>query len=439
MRADSVHRNLNLELSKITQQIQVGHATELYCGTNDNESETPFQSPTIWSFISCGHGFNQSSCDKAIESRDSRNWRKLQCSEENTCGASLLITNPTERDSGLYRCSIYPFKPSLEIQVVKTYFLDVRNTIIPPPIIVDGPKNATTLVDSQLVLQCYVNTDSVHRNLNLELSKITQQIQVGHATELYCGTNDNESETPFQSPTIWSFISCGHGFNQSSCDKAIESRDSRNWRKLQCSEENTCGASLLITNPTERDSGLYRCSIYPFKPSLEIQVVKTYFLDVRNTIIPPPIIVDGPKNATTLVDSQLVLQCYVNSLIRPSITWFKRQDEPLNAMNATTNVIEYSDVYGVSHIYAQLESAGERLLTDGLYLSKLILNGVTENHSGFYVCVAINYGGFKLQEAYLMGLALAPLTLWICYVLFRKRGRKDMEQKIDTNGNDYIR
>lgn len=109
-----------------------------------------------------------------------------------------------------------------------------------------------------------------------------------------------------------------------------------------------------------------------------------------------------------------------------------------------------------------MESAGERILIDGVYLSKLILNDVTEHDAGFYVCVAINYGGYKIQEAYLdvldtlddennehepgirslfllflipIGLALLPLTLWICYLLFR-RGTKEIDHKIDTN--DYV-
>lgn len=113
-----------------------------------------------------------------------------------------------------------------------------------------------------------------------------------------------------------------------------------------------------------------------------------------------------------------------------------------------------------------MESAGERLLTEGVYLSKLILNGVTEHDAGFYVCVAINYGGYKIQEGHLnvsdtyddddnehepsihsllllflipVGLALAPLTLWICYVLFKLHGLKEVDHKIDTNGNDYIK
>lgn len=167
-----------------------------------------------------------------------------------------------------------------------------------------------------------------------------------------------------------------------------------------------------------------------------------------------------------MTDSQVVLQCSVNSSIRPSITWFKRQDGPLTTFNGAANLIQYWDIHGVSHYYAALESAGERLLTDGIYLSKLILNDVTEQDTGFYGCVAMNYGGYKIQEAHLnvldalddesdepepgirslfllflipVGLALAPLTLWTCYVLIRRHKMKQVDHKVDTKGNDYVK
>lgn len=158
----------------------------------------------------------------------------------------------------------------------------------------------------------------------------------------------------------------------------------------------------------------------------------------------------------------MVLQCCVNSLIRPSITWFKRQEESSNGYDG---LIQYSDSQGISHYYAPLASAGERLLTDRVYLSKLILNGVTEQDSGVYGCVAMNYGGYRIQEAHLnvvdplahdgdnnepgirslfllflipVGLALAPLTMWLCYVVLKKQGMKHNDHKMDANGNAYM-
>ncbi|KAG4075748.1 hypothetical protein HA402_003574 [Bradysia odoriphaga] len=199
---------------------------------------------------------------------------------------------------------------------------------------------------------------------------------------------------------------------------------------------------------------------------MESQIIFEYSRNSRSdTTIPSPVITDGPTNKTTFTDSQVVLQCCVNSTIRPTITWFKRQEGPLTSFNDTAKLIQYSDILGVSHYYAALESAGEKHLPDGIYLSKLILNGVTDQDSGFYGCVAVNHGGYKIQEAHLnvldavdsendepepgtrslfllflipVGLALAPLTLWTCYVLIRKQKMKQVEHKIDTNGNDYV-
>lgn len=117
---DSDHSSHNLEISKITHQIQIGHDVELNCGTADNKLGTPSESATHWHFKSCRQ---QSSCSKAL---DVSSWQKVQCIN---CGSSLKITRPTERDSGLYRCSIYP-KSSLERRIVKMYFLDVRSNSI---------------------------------------------------------------------------------------------------------------------------------------------------------------------------------------------------------------------------------------------------------------------------------------------------------------------
>lgn len=125
-------------------------------------------------------------------------------------------------------------------------------------------------------------TDLDQPNLSLDLAKITHQIQIGHDIELHCGTTDNKSGTPTQSPTYWYFISCRH---QSSCNKAMESHNSEdNWQKIQCFTDGHCGTALRIANPTESDSGLYRCSTHS-EQSFETQVATLYFLDVRSNPI----------------------------------------------------------------------------------------------------------------------------------------------------------
>lgn len=83
-------------------------------------------------------------------------------------------------------------------------------------------------------------------------------------------------------------------------------------------------------------------------------------------------------------------------------------------------------------------------LYDDEYLSKLILNNVSEKDSGIYICVAINLRGFKIREVFLniieddedqmtdtrdllllflipVVFASIPLLIWGCYTCNRLR------------------
>lgn len=148
-----------------------------------------------------------------------------------------------------------------------------------------------------------------------------------------------------------------------------------------------------------------------------------------------------------MIDSQVVLQCRVQSKVQPSIKWFRKQDQyidfPTDIDNYNSRVIQYFE-----NKYELLESAGEKELTEDTYLSKLILNNISERDIGVYVCVGINYRGFKLREAYLninfgehndninntpssctnnfyllffipIGLAIMPVLLWCSYLIIK--------------------
>lgn len=117
--------------------------------------------------------------------------------------------------------------------------------------------------------------------------------------------------------------------------------------------------------------------------------------------------------------------------------------------NYSSRVVQF-----LENTYEHLESAGEKGLTEDTYLSKFILNRVSDRDTGFYVCVGINYRGYKLREAYLnviypdelevvsafgvkelvvlflipIGLAMLPLMLWGCYVLCRNRKNQPTKQ-----------
>lgn len=130
--------------------------------------------------------------------------------------------------------------------------------------------------------------------------------------------------------------------------------------------------------------------------------------------------------------------------MQPSIKWFRKQDQyidfPFDTNNYNSRLIKYFE-----NTYELLESAGEKELTEDTYLSKLILNNVSERDTGVYVCVGINYRGFKLGEAYLniiypddyemydivttnnfyvlflipIGLAIVPIGMWCIYLIIK--------------------
>lgn len=265
----------------------------------------------------------------------------------------------------------------------------------------------------------------------------------------------------------------------------MENYQSNPWTRITCNDE-PCKATLTISNPTEKESGLYRCSIQPYKPNdeitLQIQVVKTFQLDVISdtifrfcskiecktsfffldfTISAPELIDDLPANTTALIDSQVVLQCRVRSKVQPSIKWFRQQDSnselPIDENNNyNSRVIQYFE-----NTYELLESAGEKILTDDTYLSKLILNNVSERDTGFYVCVGINYRGFKIRQAFLnviypddselhsqsskefyllflipVGLAIIPIILWCIYCTVKYLSRtKTAKHRTDNKSH----
>lgn len=153
-----------------------------------------------------------------------------------------------------------------------------------------------------------------------------------------------------------------------------------------------------------------------------------------------------------MMDSQVVLQCRVHSEGVPTIKWLQKKDASTNiSVDDDDEVVQF-----FKNTYKHLESAGEKILSDNTYLSKLILNRVTDRDAGYYVCVAINYRGYKFRGAYVdvlypedldaansslgtkellllflipIGLALLPLSLWLCYVIYRKTTGKSLKDR----------
>lgn len=268
-----------------------------------------------------------------------------------------------------------------------------------------------------------------------------------------------------QSTVYWDHKHCERVYaHQLACETA--STRHRPWTRLRCGandDDASCSATLLLARPSESSSGLYRCSVQPYRPdgqtTLQIQVVKTYQLDIISeyigtfsfgcqrvsdqirsvadlSIATPEIHDDQPANTTALAGSQVVMPCHVHSQVMPTIKWFRKHDQAdddnagnddadslysyrngsgelsdgnwFDVNNTGTHSSSSSSFHGSRRLvqfldstYENVESAGERGLPNDMYLSKLIFHRVRESDAGTYVCVAINYRGYTLREVVL--------------------------------------
>lgn len=117
---------------------------------------------------------------------------------------------------------------------------------------------------------------------------------------------------------------------------------------------------------------------------------------------PPEILNDTPNEFSVPINSQLILQCKCRSSQKPTIKWFRKKAEGYTDSNERTfesykNFIESSrSIKYFENFYEPMVSPGLKELNDNLYLSKLIVNNITQK--SIYVCVAINYFGFSYRE-----------------------------------------
>ncbi|XP_061387689.1 fibroblast growth factor receptor-like 1 [Musca vetustissima] len=284
----------------------------------------------------------------------------------------------------------------------------------------------------------------------------------GQNITLQCGTNGLINDGKDNGiKYLWYFMQCGE--NSGGVVNCYHSVNDDDWTQLPC-EDNFCKPDLQLKNVTEKYSGLYKCTVVPQVGSsiVDIKLVRTYQLDIRNTSQKIPEFLDGyPLNNTITLGFQAVFQCRVYCEEYPTIKWFRRLPE-------RNKFTEYDSLHSIVHYngraYELLTSAGEKPLGHDIYLSKLILNKVQPHDEGFYACVAITVHGHSIREAYLqvdtseyddgspaywsdyseetgenndddatsdpsefwllflmpLGLALLPLTVWLCYLAHKR-------------------
>lgn len=187
-----------------------------------------------------------------------------------------------------------------------------------------------------------------------------------------------------------------------------------------------------------------------------------------------------PARTPIVAGRPAVLQCRVHSQAVPTIKWFRQlsdgddndndggdSTEADGDRNGTTTAAFVDSADGrhgsrvrlLGGVYERLESAGERALGDGVYLSKVQLPADAAASGTTFVCVAVNYRGYVRRETqisvggatssqsqslvhdddgesaattaqetqlmllFLIPLALAamPLLMWACYLMCRSR------------------
>lgn len=99
-------------------------------------------------------------------------------------------------------------------------------------------------------------------------------------------------------------------------------------------------------------------------------------------------------------NSQTVLQCKCKSnKQKPTIKWFKQkstQSDDNDEDNSITYIESRRAIKYFENFYEPVTSSGLKELDDHMFLSKLIINNITED--SIYVCVAINYFGFVYKD-----------------------------------------
>ncbi|XP_030370685.1 uncharacterized protein LOC115621235 [Scaptodrosophila lebanonensis] len=311
---------------------------------------------------------------------------------------------------------------------------------------------------------CFLSNLTLALGYFVDYTENTELIQqrAGLDVKLQCDLKGLVDERKLDEIKIhWYFKQCS--------DNCHQFDSPEDWTALPC-EQSLCRSELWLRNITDRYSGLYKCTINPHvwdpTQTADIQLVRTYQLDVKNTSLAAPEFLDAyPLNHTAAVESQVVFQCRVHSAEHPTIKWFHRLNYAGSATgetlppsigngngNFSTRIVRYN-----GRTYELLATAPEKLIGTQIYLSKFIINGVRLRDEGFYACVAITYHGHKIREAYLevlpnapeteywsdyntsdegdpssdprefwllflmpLGLALLPLSVWCGYLLYRR-------------------
>ncbi|CAH1727261.1 unnamed protein product [Chironomus riparius] len=232
-------------------------------------------------------------------------------------------------------------------------------------------------------------------NHDFELVKLVKR--QNEDITLHCSLSENHEEFNKNTSVNWYYLrTCKYcAFNSLNPRK-------EEWQQVDCN--GSCKIRLTLDN-SNASEGFYKCKIFPYHTNyrtvLQIEITKVFQIELaENSNNGLPEILDTQNKFKVVHNSQTVLQCKCRSnKQKPTIKWFRQkstQSDDNDEDSSITYIESRRAIKYFENFYQPITSSGLKELDDHMYLSKLIINNITED--SIYVCVAINYFGFVYKD-----------------------------------------
>ncbi|PAV79337.1 hypothetical protein WR25_09711 [Diploscapter pachys] len=165
-------------------------------------------------------------------------------------------------------------------------------------------------------------------------------------------------------------------------------------------------AIFIIDPATKSDTGEYRCQLENAYGSLDAMfhvTVDNYFDESKkNPTIEPSIdpIIEQPYNITVMLGHTAQFQCKAKASQSPLIKWLKEVTDPQETKRKDPNatVISANGMHLLMLEHIQTESV-LKSTPDNLYINRLTIPLVNEEHAGRYICVVTSTTGHIVYKA----------------------------------------
>jgi len=148
--------------------------------------------------------------------------------------------------------------------------------------------------------------------------------------------------------------------------------------------------NLVIPSLSESNSGVYTCVASNLAGSAKVD----FSVTVESPRVELPSIGEL-GNVSAMVGEAAVLQCKVTSSLPPSVQWLRKVEDIQQEATLTLANMQLISV-------SQNQDTRTVNLPEGNYLDTLVIDRVTPEDAGLYVCFATNTaGGFNYQSAHL--------------------------------------